>query len=97
MKIGISGNIKNRLKALNISFPKTSTIGWKIIRTAKFPNRASAGDAETAFKLCSVEEFGATSLGKEFFVMELNRAEALFNSLSPASGLDLRLTTNRKL
>lgn len=97
VKIGISGNIKNRLKALNISFPKTSTIGWKIIRTAKFPNRASVGDAEAAFKLRSVKDFGAISLGKEFFVMDLNKAETLFNSLSPASGLDLRLTTKRKL
>ncbi|WP_225972838.1 GIY-YIG nuclease family protein [Paracoccus jeotgali] len=96
VKIGISGDIKNRLKALNLSFPQSSTIGWKIIRTAKFPNRASAGDAETAFKSHAVEEFGATSLGKEFFVMDLNKAESLFNSLSPASGLDLRLTTKRK-
>ena len=95
VKIGISGNIKNRLKALNLSFPQTSTIGWKIIRTAKFPNRATAGDAETAFKSRAIEDFGATSLGKEFFVMDLNKAESLFNSLSPASGLDLRVTTKR--
>jgi len=91
VKIGITGNIKNRLKALNLSFPHTSTICWKITRTAKFPDRESAADAETAFKTRAIAEFGATSMGKEFFVMELKKAEALFNVLSPATGLDLRI------
>lgn len=93
VKIGISGNIKNRLKALNLSFPQTATIGWKITRTAQFPDRSSAADAEASFKCQAVEEFGASSLGKEFFVMDLSKAEALFNTLSPATGLDLRITT----
>jgi hypothetical protein len=93
VKIGISGNIKNRLKALNLSFPQTATIGWKITRTAQFPDRSSAADAEALFKCQAVEEFGASSLGKEFFVMDLSKAEALFNRLSPATGLDLRITT----
>ena len=92
LKIGISGNIKNRLKALNLSFPQTSSIGWKITRTAKFPNRAGAADAEAAFKSRALNEFGAVSLGKEYFVMELTKAEALFNALSPATGLDLRVS-----
>lgn len=93
VKIGISGNIKNRLKALNLSFPQTATIGWKITRTAQFPDRSSAADAEALFKYQAVEEFGASSLGKEFFVMDLSKAEALFNRLSPVTGLDLRITT----
>lgn len=91
VKIGISGNIKNRLKALNLSFPQTSSIGWRITRTAKFPNRESAAEAEAAFKARAIDQFGAKSLGKEYFIMELDRAEALFNSLSPATGLDLRV------
>jgi hypothetical protein len=94
VKIGISGNIKNRLKALNLSFPPTATIGWKIIRTAQFPDRSTAGDAETLFKARAIKEYEASSLGKEFFIMELSKAEALFNKLSPATGLDLRLGTN---
>lgn len=94
VKIGITGNIKNRIKALNLSFPPTSTICWKITRTAKFPDRESAADAETAFKSRAISEFGATSMGKEFFVMELKKAEALFNVLSPATGLDLRVSLN---
>lgn len=92
VKIGISGNLKNRLKALNLSFPQTSSIGWKITRTAKFPNRDNAAAAEAAFKIRAINEFGATSLGKEYFVMEMKKAEALFNALSPASGLDLRVS-----
>lgn len=92
VKIGISGNIKNRLKALNLSFPQTSSIGWKIIRTAKFPNRDRAAEAEAVFKNRAINEFGATSLAKEYFVMELNKAETLFNALSPATGLDLRVS-----
>ncbi|WBU27742.1 GIY-YIG nuclease family protein [Rhodopseudomonas palustris] len=92
VKIGISGDIRNRLKALNLSFPPTSNICWKITRAAKFPNRDSAGEAEAAFKSRAVDEFGAASLGKEYFVMELNKAEALFNALSPATGLDLRVS-----
>lgn len=92
VKIGISGNLRNRLKALNLSFPETSSIGWKITRTAKFPNRDSAAEAETAFKSRAINEFGATSLGNEYFVMEMNKAETLFNALSPASGIDLRIS-----
>jgi hypothetical protein len=94
VKIGISGNIKNRLKALNLSFPSTATIGWTIARTAQFPNRSAAGDAEASFKALATKEYGASSLGKEFFVMDLSKAEALFNKLSPATGLDLRLASN---
>jgi hypothetical protein len=91
IKIGITGNIKNRLKALNLSFPQTSTVGWKIGRTARFKDRQGAGDAEAAFKLRAIEQFGATSLGKEFFLMDLKKAEALFNGLSPATGLEIRV------
>ncbi|MCW5725046.1 MAG: hypothetical protein KIS81_08805 [Maricaulaceae bacterium] len=90
IKIGISGDIKNRLKALNLSFPQTSIIGWKIKRTAKFSNRNDAAEAEIQFKLRAVDQFGATSLGKEFFVMDMHKAEILFNELSPITGLDLR-------
>jgi len=96
VKIGITGNIKNRLKALNLSFPQTSHIGWKITRTAKFPNRDSAGEAEAAFKVRAVEEFGAASLGKEYFVMDINKAGSLFNELSPARGLELRVSARPK-
>lgn len=95
IKIGITGNIKNRLKALNLSFPQTSTVGWKIRRTARFPNRQGAGDAETAFKLQAIDQFGATSLGKEFFLMDLKKAETLFNDLSPVTGLELRVRPNQ--
>ena len=91
VKIGISGNIKNRLKALNLSFPQASTIRWHITRTAKFPDRENAAHAETTFKTRAIAEFGAKSMGKEFFVMELKKAEALFNLLSPATGLDVRI------
>ncbi len=90
-KIGITGNLKNRLRALNLSFPVTSSIGWKILRTAKFPNRASAADAETSFKIQAIENHEGLSLGREFFVMEHEKSESLFNSLSPASGLDIRV------
>lgn len=93
VKIGISGNIRNRLKALNLSFPQTATIGWKITRTAQFPDRSSAADAEDSFKSQAIREFGASSLGNEFFIMDLNKAEALFNRLSPATGLDLRVAS----
>ena len=92
VKIGISGDIKNRLKALNLSFPRTATIEWKITRTARFPDRSSAAIAEAAFKHEAIEQCGATSLGKEFFIMEISKAETLFNKLSPATGLDLRVT-----
>jgi len=91
VKIGITGNIKNRLKALNLSFPQTSSIGWKITRTARFTNRQGAGDSEAIFKVRAVEEFGALSLGKEYFVMDLTKAGTLFNAISPATGLDLRV------
>jgi hypothetical protein len=40
-----------------------------------------------------MEEFRASSLGKEFFIMDLSKAEALFNKLSPATGLDLRVAS----
>ncbi|CUH45456.1 hypothetical protein [Ruegeria atlantica] len=90
-KIGISGNLKNRLRALNLSFPATSSIGWKILRTAEFPNRSSAAEAETSFKVQAIEKYGGLSLGREFFVMENEKSESLFNSLSPAPGLDLRV------
>jgi hypothetical protein len=92
VKIGISGDIKNRLKALNLSFPQTATIGWKIARTARFPDRSSAADAEATFKAEAIEDYGATSLGNEFFIMEINKAETLFNKLSPATGLHLRVS-----
>jgi hypothetical protein len=95
MKIGISGDIKNRLKALNLSFPKTAKIGWKITRTAGFPDRSSAAVAEQTFKDAAVEQYGAASLANEFFVMEIRKAETLFNLLSPATGLDLRVTASR--
>jgi hypothetical protein len=93
IKIGISGNVKNRLKALNLSFPQTATIGWRITRTAQFLDRSSAADAEATFKAQAIEEFGASSLGKEFFIMDLSNAEALFNKLSPATGLDVRVAS----
>jgi len=89
IKIGITGNIKNRIKALNLSFPQTSTIGWKMMRTAKFPNRSPAADAEKLFKLQATNDYGAMSLGKEFFIMDMKRAESLFNKLSPVPGLHL--------
>ncbi|MEP2165121.1 MAG: hypothetical protein ABJI59_05655 [Nisaea sp.] len=96
LKIGISGDIKNRLKALNLSFPQTSSIGWTITRTAKFPNREIAAEAEAAFKTRAIDEFGALSLGKEYFVMEMKKAEALFNALSPATGLVLRVSARSR-
>ena len=95
VKIGISGNIKNRLKALNLSFPQTATVSWKIIRTAPFQNRANAAEAEAAFKVHAIERFGGVSLGKEFFILNLNKANALFNELSPATGLDFRAKSMR--
>lgn len=91
VKIGISGNIKNRLKALNLSFPQTANISWNIRRTAEFPDRAAAGEAERKFKAEAIEQQSALSLGKEFFLMEMNKAETLFSTLSPATGLDLRI------
>jgi hypothetical protein len=39
-KIGITGNVKNRLKALNMSFPQTSNIKCNIRRTAEFSKRS---------------------------------------------------------
>lgn len=90
-KIGISGNLKNRLKALNLSFPVTASIGWKILRTAEFPDRSSAAKAETSFKLQAIERYGGLSLGREYFVMEKEKSESLFNSLSAASGLEIRI------
>ena len=90
IKIGISGNLKNRLKALNLSFPETATIGWKITRYALFPDRSGAANAEALFKAEAIAEYGATSLGKEYFIMDINKAEIFFNKLSPIPGLDLR-------
>jgi hypothetical protein len=80
--------------ALNLSFPPTATIGWKIIRTAQFPDRSAAGDAEAFFKVQAIKEYGASSLGKEFFIMDMRKAETLFNELSPVTGLDFRLASN---
>jgi len=91
IKIGISGNLKNRLKALNLSFPETASISWGLIRTAEFPDRDSAGEKETLFKNLSIEKFGAKSLGREFFIMDLDRAENLFTELSPVPGLLLKV------
>jgi ABC-type lipoprotein release transport system permease subunit len=53
----------------------------------------SAADAEASFKVRATEEFGASSLGKEFFIMDLLKAEALFNKQSPSTGLDLRVAS----
>ncbi|NOC84533.1 GIY-YIG nuclease family protein [Ruegeria sp. HKCCD6428] len=89
-KIGISGNLSNRLRALNLSFPETASLGWKIQFKANFPNRSSAADAETIFKKKAIEECGGISLGREFFIIDETKAESLFLGLSPATGLDLR-------
>jgi|GEM_PF-1225360 len=91
VKIGISGDLKNRLKALNLSFPETTSINWGLIRTAEFPNRDSAGEKETLFKKLAIEKFGARSLGREFFIMDMDKAEKLFTELSPVSGLLLKV------
>ena len=90
IEIGISGILTNRLKALNLSFPKTAGIGWTIMRKASFPDRAGAAKVEADFKTYAMAQ-GATSLGREFFVMDLGKADALFTALSPASGLTLRV------
>jgi hypothetical protein len=96
IKIGISGDLTNRLKALNLSFPPTATVGWKITRIARFPDRSSAAMAEIAFKTQAINQHGAISLGKEFFIMEMDKAETLFNKLSPVTGLDLRVAPAAK-
>lgn len=89
-KIGISGDLKKRLVALNLSFPEKSLLGWKIIRTAKFLDRESAGNAETSFKTLAMAIPNTRSLGREFFLMNNQQADELFNRLSPAIGLEIR-------
>lgn len=90
VKIGISGDLKNRLKALNLSFPENSKIKWLVIRKASFAGRDEAGSAETRFKEQAMTRAGAISLGREFFIMDMKKAEELFNALSPAKGLEIR-------
>ena len=91
VKIGISGNLKNRIKALNMSFPETTEIKWEIIRTAEFPNRAFAAENETRFKKLAVERYGGKSLGREYFVINEDKVEQLFIKLSPVPGLKLTI------
>lgn len=90
-KIGVSGDIRMRLKALNLSFPVTAEIGWTMLRQAQFPDRETAVSAEARFKELAVSKHGGASLGREFFLMRTDRAERLFNDLSPATGLDIRV------
>jgi hypothetical protein len=89
LKIGITGNLVNRVGALNLSFPQTSAIRWGMRQQAKFANREQAAVAKQAFKDKAIQSHKAQSLGREFFLMDLNRAENLFNSLSIATGLNL--------
>lgn len=91
VKIGISGNLKSRLKALNLSFPETTSIKWNLIRTAEFPDRDSAGEKETLFKKLAIEKYGAESLGREFFIMDEEKLGSLFTELSPVSGLLIKV------
>ncbi len=89
VKIGITGDIKIRLKALNLSFAPSALVEWKILRTANFADREQAAAAEQKFKDKALSGFGGVSLGKEFFVLKTTQAEMLFNQLSPATGLVL--------
>ena len=88
-KIGISGNLKQRRSALNLSFPQNSKISWEIERENEFPCRKDAGDAEQSFKDLAILKYEAKSLGREFFIIQNDKAEALFNSLSTAKELHL--------
>lgn len=93
VKIGITGSIGKRLKALNLSFPGTSTIAWSIIRKAEFPDRNMAAEHENWFKNLAISDYDAVSLGREYFVMNEESAGRLFNKLSMATGLSLRAKT----
>lgn len=88
-KIGVSSNTKVRLKTINISFPECSKIKWEFRREVKFYNREFAANAENAFKDLARSEYGAISIGREFFIMETAKADMLFNRLSPATGLSI--------
>ncbi|MFG1256297.1 GIY-YIG nuclease family protein [Xanthobacter flavus] len=88
-KIGISNNTALRLRTINISFPESSRIKWKLRRVANFKNREPAANAENAFKDLAISEYEAVSLGREFFIMNAIKADMLFNRLSPASGLSI--------
>lgn len=90
VKIGITGDLKQRLRELNDSFPATSHIKWAMKRQAKFPIRKIAVSAETKFKEEAIKFAGASSLGREFFVMKKRDAEELFNRLSSVPGVQIR-------
>jgi hypothetical protein len=92
LKIGVTSDLRRRQKALNVSFPPAAQIGWKIIRQQPFVDRASAIQAEDAFKCAAVDRDGQSSLGGEFFVMPREVAEALFTSLSVPTGLTIRVS-----
>lgn len=86
-KIGISNNTDVRIKTINLSFPEGSKIKWELKRTAKFSSREPAAKAESDFKSLSISDYGATSLGREFFIMDKTKVDQLFNKLSPPTGL----------
>lgn len=90
VKIGITGDIAKRFKALNLSFPETASIGWTLARTANFPDRAAAASAEQSFKDTLIAQNIGTSLGREFFVTDQDKTDSLFSRLSQPTGLSIR-------
>ena len=84
IKIGVSNDIKRRVKELNCGFPPSAKGCWKIEITSQlYDNRAAAEAAEQAFKDRGQKEL--TSLGGEFFRGDWTKAQSIFASVPGAS------------
>ncbi len=95
VKIGISGDLKNRLKALNISFPRLQRLAEKQSEKLDLVIVQAPQLQKLPLKLQQLKDLVRSRWEKEFFIMEMEKAELLFNKLSPVSGLDLRVRGRR--
>jgi len=84
IKIGVSNDVKRRVKELNCGFPPAAKGRWKIELTSQlYDNKAAAEAAEKAFKDRGQKEL--TSLGGEFFSGDWMKAQSIFASVPGAS------------
>ena len=80
LKIGVTNNLKRRLNELNSGFSPATDFKWEIrLKSQSFENKEAAEVVEQKFK--EQAEIEITSLGKEFFLGELEKAESIFRLL----------------
>jgi hypothetical protein len=88
LKIGITGDLNQRLRALNLSFPDASKVRWEFIKVIGFENRNQAAKAEVEFKAHAAARCNGESLGKEFFLLDLASAVRLLTTLASGAESD---------